>query len=165
MTTKSPTSTKCRQLTKTPIASHETLTPLIADIDPFDLPEWLGEGDVVWVADGGVRASHLVPGRLTCPGAANGVHATEQPCDLLAVDEAYPAPVADDATRLRAHQAWQHGQVLLVSYEGRLALAVPGNRFTADSALDALDRLARAVGAQPESYWANLNVGSSTSQG
>lgn len=136
--------------------------PAIDYIDAFDLPEWLGEGDVVWVADGGVRASHLVPGRLTC-GTTSGISdVPDQPCDLLAVDEAYPAPVADDATRLRAHQAWQHGQVLLISYDGRLALAVPGNRFTADGALDALDRLARAVGAQPESYWASLNVGSST---
>ena len=73
--------------------------------------------------------------------------APDQPCDLLAVDEAYPVPVADDGTRLLAHQAWQHGQVLLIAYDGRLALAVPGNRFTADLALDALDRLARAVGA------------------
>jgi hypothetical protein len=133
---------------------------IIEDIDPFDLPEWLGEGQVVWVADGGVRASHLVPGRLTCPTAQPPV--PDQACDLLAVDEAYPAPVADDDTRLRAHQAWQHGQVLLVSYAGRLALAVPGNRFTADGALDALDRLARAVGALPENYSASLNVGSST---
>lgn len=142
--------------------------PTIEDIDPFDLPEWLGEGDVVWVADGGVRASHLVPGRLTCgvtSGAGDAGATLDQPCDLLAVDEAYPAPVADDATRLRAHQAWQHGQVLLVSYDGRLALAVPGNRFTADCALDALDRLARAVGAQPESFWASLNVGSSATPG
>lgn len=131
----------------------------IEDIDPFDLPEWLGEGQVVWVAEDGVRASHLVRGRLTC--AAADLRIADHACDLLAVDEAYPAPVADDTTRLRAHQAWAHGQVLLVSYDGRLALAVPGNRFTADDALDALDRLARAVGAMPENYSASLNVGSS----
>ena len=107
------------------------------------------------MADAGVRASHLVTGRLTG-------EAPDEPCDLLAVDEAYPAPVADDRTRLQAHQAWQHGQVLLITYDGRLALAVPGNRFTADLALDALDRLARAVGASPMNYAARLNVGSST---
>ncbi len=129
--------------------------PTIEDIDPFDLPDWLGEGDVVWIADAGVRASHLVAGRLTGD-------APDQPCDLLAVDEAYPVPVADDGTRLRAHQAWQHGQVHLILYDGRLALAVPGNRFTADLALDALDRLARAVGALPSNYAARLNIGSST---
>ncbi len=129
--------------------------PIIESIDPFDLPSWLGESDVVWVADDGVRASHLVTGRLTGD-------APDEACDLLAVDEAYPEPVANDDTRLRAHQAWQHGQVLLISYDGRLALAVPGNRFTADRALDALARLARAVGAAPENYAARLNVGSST---
>ena len=36
-------------------------------------------------------------------------------CDLLAVDEAYPEPVVDDATRLRVHQAWRHGQVVIGS--------------------------------------------------
>jgi hypothetical protein len=159
---KSRTSAKSPLSTKTPKASLELLTPTIENIDPFDLPEWLGEGEVIWVADGGVRASHLVPGRLISALSTSTHQVAEQPCDLLAVDEAYPAPVADDATRLRAHQAWQHGQVLLVSYSGRLALAVPGNRFTADGALDALDRLARAVGAQPENYSATLNVGSST---
>ena len=128
--------------------------PRFEDVDPFDLPDWLGVGEVVWVAEAGVRASHRVPGRLT-----GGTPV--QPCDLLAVDEAYPTPVADDATRLRAHQSWRHGQVLLVEYEGRLALAVPGTRFTADRVLDALDRLARAVGALPEHYVARLNVGTS----
>ncbi len=47
-------------------------------------------------------------------------------CDLLAVDQAYPEPVADDDIRTRAHLAWRHGQVLLIEYEGRLTLAVPG---------------------------------------
>ena len=40
-------------------------------------------------------------------------------CALLAVDEAYPAPVVDDDVRGRAHQAWRHGQVLLVELDGR----------------------------------------------
>ncbi len=132
--------------------------PTITAVDPFDLPEWLGDGEVTWVTSAGLRASHLVPGVLT-----GGT--PEQACDLLAVDEAYPIPVADDATRLRAHQAWRHGQVLLVAYDGRLALAVPGNRFSADGALEALDRLAKAVGANPENFSAKLNVGTSTGAG
>ena len=84
---------------------------VIIDIDPFDLPEWLGTHDVVWRADAGLRTGHLVRGRLTAgddPTEALGLD-----CDLLAVDEAYPAPVVDDATRLRVHQSWRHGQVVI----------------------------------------------------
>ena len=54
------------------------------------------------------------------------------PCDLLAVDDAYPQPVADDDIRTRAHLAWRHGQILLLACEDRLTLAVPGTSFTAD---------------------------------
>ena len=36
----------------------------ITDIDPFDLPEWLGTGDVAWRADEGLQTGHLVRGRL-----------------------------------------------------------------------------------------------------
>ena len=81
-------------------------------------------------------------------------------CDLLAVDEAYPAPVADDVTRLDAHRAWRHGQVLLVSYGERLTLAVPGTRFDAERVLDALARLALAVGGSPDNIAALLRIGS-----
>ena len=69
-------------------------TPII-DVDPFDLPEWLGVGQVVWHADQGLRSGHLVAGRLV---SGDDVLA----CDLLAVDEAYPVPVTDDDSRLRA---------------------------------------------------------------
>ena len=65
------------------------------------------------------------------------------PCDLLAVDEAYPKPVADDELRHQTHQAWRHGEVLLVSYDDRLTLAVPGTSFTAEKVLEALARLAQ----------------------
>ena len=124
----------------------------VTDVDPFDLPDWLGVGEVVWEADAGVRATARVPGRLCGSGH-------QLPCDLLAGDEAYPTPVADEATRSRAHQAWRHGQVLLVSTEGRLTLVVPGSRFTADGVLDALGRLARAVAASPGRYSARLRLG------
>ena len=128
------------------------MTRLLADVDPFDLPEWLGATDVVWVSEGGVRAGHLVPGRLT------GGH-PEIACDLLAVDEAYPQAVADEDTRRRAHQTWRHGQVLLVESGRRLTLAVPGTSFTADTVLEALGRLAGSVGASPDRYAARLSVG------
>ena len=126
-------------------------TPII-DVDPFDLPEWLGVGQVVWHADQGLRTGHLVAGRLA---AADDVLA----CDLLAVDEAYPAPVTDDESRLRVHQAWRHGQVLLGRYADRLVLAAPGTRFDADRVLDTLARLARAVGGSPDNMAALLRIG------
>lgn len=131
--------------------------PPLLDLDPFDLPDWLGESDVTWTPDAGVRTGHHVLGALSAPGPDR----TEEPvpCDLLAVDEAYPVPVADDAARLRAHQAWRHGQILLVGLDGRLTLAVPGTEFTADGVIDALSRLAKAVGAKPERYAAYLRIG------
>jgi hypothetical protein len=125
----------------------------VNDVDPFDLPEWLGETQVVWVATHGVRHGHLVPGALT------GTGRDDVPCDLLAVDDAYPRPVAGDDIRTRAHLAWRHGQILLVESEGRLTLAVPGTSFTADLVLDALGRLAKAVGASGDDYVAQLRIG------
>ena len=128
---------------------------VITDVDPFDLPEWLGTHDVVWRADRGLRTGHLVRGRLT----ADSGEALEIPCDLLAVDEAYPEPVVDDAGRLRVHQAWRHGQVVIGELDTRLVLAVPGTRFGPELVLDALGRLARAVGAHAERYAALLRLG------
>ena len=132
--------------------------PLV-DIDPFDLPDWLGTDQVVWHADGGLRDGHLVAGRLTSDGHDDVV------CDLLGIDDAYPVPVTDDASRLRAHQAWRHGQVLLGQYDGRMTLAVPGTRFDAGLVLDALGRLAKAVGASPDHYAALLRIGQDKSRG
>ena len=133
----------------------------LTDIDPFDLPEWLGTRDVVWHADAGLRTGHHVRGRLITDDAGG---AAEIVCDLLAVDEAYPAPVVDDATRLRVHQAWRHGQVVIGSVPtgpdaSPMVLAVPGTGFAPDLVLDALGRLARAVGAHAESYAALLRIG------
>lgn len=128
------------------------MSDALVDVDPFDLPDWLGEGEVTWEAESGLRSGHLVPGRLE--GGAERL-----PCDLLGIDEAYPAPVAADGVRSRAHQAWRHGEILLVEREGRLTLAVPARSFDADLVLDALDRLARAVGASPDHYAARLRLG------
>lgn len=130
------------------------MTPAFDDVDPFDLPAWLGTCAVTWEADGGLRGSSRVPGRLRGPDEDHRLA-----CDLLAVDLAYPAPVAPDDVRVRAHQAWQHGQVLLVGQDGRVVLAVPGTGFTADSLLDALGRLALAVGADADHYAVHLQIG------
>jgi hypothetical protein len=129
------------------------VNPAPEDVDPFDLPDWLGTGEVSWSAGSGLHGGHRVTGSL--------VNGADEPlaCDLFAVDEAYPAPVADDATRLAAHQAWRHGQIMLASYAGRLTLLVPGTGFTADLVLDALGRLAKAVGARAECYSAHLRIG------
>ncbi len=125
----------------------------VTELDPFDLPDWLGEGEVTWSSERGLRSGHHVAGCLT------GTTQERLPCDLLAIDEAYPAPVVDGATRTRAHQAWKHGQVLLVAREGRATLAVPGTGFTADLVLDALTRLTRAVASDPARWSVRLRLG------
>ena len=122
------------------------------DVDPFDLPETLGTTEVTWAADDGL-GGHLVRGHLL-PDAGDPVA-----CDLLAVDDAYPAPVADDHTRLRTHQAWRHGQVHLAAYEGRLTVLVPGCGFDSALVLDAVGRFAKALGAAPSSYSVRLRLG------
>ena len=132
----------------------------LTDIDPFDLPEWLGTGDVVWRADEGLQTGHLVRGRLAADQPDHAAEASQEiVCDLLAVDEAYPEPVVDDATRLRVHQAWRHGQVVIGEHGSRMVLAVPGTRFGPELVLDALGRLARAVGARAERYAVLLRLG------
>ena len=132
----------------------------LTDLDPFDLPEWLGTGDVVWRADEGLQTGHLVRGRLTADQPDQRAEASQEiVCDLLAVDEAYPEPVVDDATRLRVHQAWRHGQVVIGEHGSRMVLAVPGTRFGPELVLDALGRLARAVGARAERYAVLLRLG------
>lgn len=118
----------------------------VAPVDPFDLPEWLGAGAVTWTAGSSVRSGHHVRGTLTgAAGAAVG-------CDLLGADQAFPRPVLADEWRQRCHQAWTHGEVLLVEYDGRLTLAVPGSSFSADLAVEAVGRLAKAVGVAPSDF-------------
>ena len=120
--------------------------PSYHEQDPFDLPDWLGEAEVVWTTPHGVRHGHHVAGMLT------GAGHDDVPCDLLAVDDAYPEPVANDALRVRAHQLWRHGEVLVAAEDARILLAVPGTRVDLQTAVDAVARLARAVGAGPGSY-------------
>ncbi len=126
----------------------------VTSIDPFDLPEWLGGDDVRWESEAGLRSGHLVSGTL----ADGDRHRLS--CSLLAVDDAYPAPVVEDDVRIRAHQAWHHGQVLVIDLDRSLTLAVPGRRFDAELVMEALARLARAVGASPEDWAVLLRIGS-----
>ena len=125
--------------------------PLAAELDPFDLPDWLGDGPVSWESDLGL-SGHLVAGHLT------GTPDQVIPCDLLAVDQAYPTPVLDEATRTRVHQAWRYGQVLLLTREGRATVAAPGIAWTSEQVLVAFTRVARAVGADPASWTVRLGL-------
>jgi hypothetical protein len=124
----------------------------VSTVDPFDLPDWLGTDAVTWHADRAEGRGHQVWGRLV--GDAG-----EHPCDLFAVDQAYPEPVAGDDVRRMAHQAWRNGEVLLLEKDGRLQLAAPGTCFSADRILEVLGRLAKAVGARPDRFVAALRVG------
>lgn len=126
-------------------------------LDPFDLPEWLGTAEVVWQAGAGAER-HRVPGELTSDDGS-------VPCDLLAVDRAYPAPVVGEDTRRAAHQAWRNGEVLVVEADGRPTLAVPGVEFPAGRLLEALARFTKAVGARPDRFTAALRLGSVLTDG
>lgn len=123
----------------------------VVEVDAFDLPEWLGDVEVTWRAGSSITGSPHVTGDLLGGGEP-------LPCDLLAADLAYPQPVLGDECRRAAHQQWTHGQVLLVEYDGRLTLAVPGTDFTADRVLESLGRLAKAVGVKPSRFVAALRL-------
>lgn len=136
------------------IPPHEP--PSYADADPFELPDWLGVSEVTWEAERGLATGHRVTGRLSAAGH------DPLPCDLLAVDDAYPEPVAVDGVRVRAHQLWQHGEVAVATDQDRLLLVVPGSRIDTDSAMEAVSRLSRSVGARPGAWAVRLRVGTST---
>lgn len=122
-----------------------------APVDAFDLPEWLGTSELTWTAGSSVRGRHHVRGGLS---AGDDLLV----CDLLAADQAFPQPVLDELTRRAAHQAWTHGEVLLLEYDGRLTLAVPGTEFTADRVLETLTRLAKAIGVAPDLVLASIRL-------
>jgi hypothetical protein len=126
----------------------------VASVDAFDLPDWVGTGEVTWTARSSVRGAQHIAGLLEtrAPGAQ------ALPCDLLAADVAYPQPALPESWRRRAHQAWEHGQVLLVSLDGRLTLAVPGTAYSADGVLETIGRLALAVGVAPARFTVCLRL-------
>ena len=108
-----------------PAGGPTVTSPAEEDVDPFDLPEWLLDGPVTWQSAEGIATGHLV--QRTPVTDAEG---HDLPCDLVAVDDAYPVPVADDSLRTRAHLAWRYGQVLLVRRPDAVTLAVPGTAST-----------------------------------
>jgi hypothetical protein len=119
--------------------------------DPFDQPDWIGTSDVTWTALTSVRGASQIEGLLSGSDGA-------LPCDLLAADVAYPEPLLPDQWRRQAHQAWEFGQVLLVNYDDRLTLAVPGTAYSADGALETVGRLAKAVGVRPGRFTVCLRL-------
>lgn len=134
------------------MSSREPDPSTYDEVDAFDLPDWLGVERVTWDAAIGLGSGHRVDGTLTAEGR------DPLGCDLLAVDDAYPAPVAPDAVRVRVHQLWRHGEVLLLTDAGRLVLALPGSRLDAETVLEAVGRLAHAVGST-EGFGVRLQVG------
>ena len=125
----------------------------VALVDAFDLPDWLGEEEVTWTAASSLGDAPLVSGALHGPGESQLLE-----CDLLACDLAYPTSVIGEKWRGQAHHAWQLGEALLVEYDGRLTLLVPGTAVTAEPALEAVRRLARAVGAPAERFTVALHL-------
>ncbi len=71
---------------------------------------------------------------------------------MLACDLAYPRAVLEEKWRAAAHHAWQLGEVELLDYDGRLTLVVPGTQVGVETALDAVRRLAKAVGAPSDRF-------------
>jgi hypothetical protein len=129
----------------------------VATVDPFDLPEWLGDREVVWTAASALTGRQRVAGELSGRPAQDLVPAPDGDdatlaCDLLAVDQAWPRPVLGERWRRAAHGEWSRGEVLLVRMAGRLTLAVPGTALAPDVALDAIGRLARSVGVTPSRF-------------
>jgi hypothetical protein len=118
----------------------------VALVDAFELPDWLGTSQVTWAAETSVRGAQHIEGSLSATDASG---AERLACDLLAADVAYPQPILADEWRRQAHQAWEYGQVLLVTYDGRLTLAVPGTAYSADGVLETIGRLAKALGVTP----------------
>jgi hypothetical protein len=121
-------------------------------LDPFDVPDWLASSMVVW------EAIESVAERTVARGQLRAVDTDEEPMrlDLVAVDAAWPTAPCSPGDRREAHQAWHYGQVVLLDHEGVAALGVPTAVFSADLALEALRRFAKAVGSDPWRYAARL---------
>ncbi len=123
----------------------------VAPVDAFELPAWIGEETVTWVAEDSLGTGHLVQGTLHGPGDS-------AVCDVLAGDHAYPSAALDDVLRREMHQTWSLGQVLLLGYGDRLTLAAPGRVVDADLALESVRRFAKAVGAPRHRFSVTLRL-------
>ncbi len=126
------------------------------EVDPFELPDWLAEEQVLW---------HATDERIHRDGTGT-VHGEVRPLaggdamtlDLLAVDVAWPKPVCDEESRHLAHEAWHYGQVALLEVEGRATLGVPGTEFSSDLVCEAVRRFSKAVGANADHFLVQLRL-------
>ena len=118
--------------------------------DPFDLPHWVGAGECVWTTSDSIGQAR-VEGVLS--GGAGKVELA-----VLACDVAYPRPVLREQLRHDTHQAWAHGQVLLLADDYRFALPIPGTALDVDLLCEAIRRFARSVGAAPASFTVALQL-------
>jgi hypothetical protein len=124
----------------------------ISLFESFDLPEWLGTEAVTWRATESLTSGAHVEGALT---ASAQRHLS---FDLLAVDAAYPLPVCPETERRAAHLAWEFGEVVLLDIGGRVAAGVPGSRFDANLACEALRRVAKSVGAPSSNFAVTITL-------
>lgn len=128
---------------------------MAAEVDPFELPDWLGTQQVLWQAtdDPSARAEATVHGEVTPLAGGPGIA-----LDLLAVDVAWPRPVCDEQTRQSVHEAWHYGQVLLLDLDGRTTLGVPGTELSSDLLCEAVRRFSKAVGADSTHFLVQLRL-------
>lgn len=120
-------------------------------VDAFDLPSWIGEEEVVWVAEESLGQPYV-------SGTLHGPDDRSHVCDVVAGDHAYPVAALEESRRREMHQTWRLGQVLLVSRDGRLTLAAPGSEVDAGLALETLARFAKAVGAPADRFSVTLRL-------
>lgn len=131
------------------------MTPPV-EVDPFELPDWLGREQVLWQATderGGRESAATIHGMLRPLQGGEGLA-----LDLLGVDVAWPKPVCDEQSRHLSHEAWHYGQVILLDVEGRVTLGVPCTRFSTDLVCEAVRRFSKAVGAEPSRFLVQLRL-------
>jgi hypothetical protein len=127
-----------------------------AEVDPFELPDWLAAEQVLWHATD--ERLHL-HGTATVHGEVRPLHGGEPlELDLLAVDVAWPKAVCDEESRHLAHEAWHYGQVALLDVGGRTTLGVPCTEFSSDLVCEAVRRFGKAVGAEPAHFLVQLRL-------
>lgn len=117
-------------------------------VDFFDLPDWIGATPCTWTTSVSLGEA-WVHGQL--------VGSSDPAVDRLglavqAVDVAYPAAVVTESVRHDAHQAWVHGQVLLLDTDNGFTVGVPGTGLGVELLCEAIRRFARGVGAATDTF-------------
>jgi hypothetical protein len=128
-----------------------------AEVDPFELPDWLAEEQVLWQAtdEPGDRGEHTATIHGQVRPLRGGADLT---LDLLAVDVAWPRAVCDEESRHLAHEAWHYGQVALFDRDSRTTLGVPCTEFSSDLVCEAVRRFSKAVGADSTHFLVQLRL-------